>query len=155
VFTSSGTLAVPAGVTHLTGQIWGAGGGGGNVLGGGGAGAYESVLLTVTDGDVIHVTVGQAGAGGYQGTAGGDTTLSIDSYPVIASAGGGAGGTYPCSTVAGGTAGTPQSPALGIATRSGGGGDCGVSGDPGFVGHGGGPYQGYGGGGVVILSIDG
>jgi hypothetical protein len=157
VFTSNGTFTVPAGITHLTGDLWGAGGGGGSGHGGAGSGAFESVLLTVTGGDVVHVTVGQGGGSGglyASGTAGGDSFLSINSGSVIAEAGGGAGGFYPCQAVAGGTAATPTGAALGIETRPGDGGDCDLSGKPGFIGFGGTPYGGNGGNGVVILSVD-
>jgi hypothetical protein len=155
VFTASGTFTVPAGITHLTGDLWGGGGGAGYQLGGGGSGAYESVLLTVSPGDVVHVTVGPGGTGtAGSGTNGGNTTLSINSGAAIANAGGGSGGSYPCGPVAGGTAATPSAPALGLNARSGSGGDCGVAGNPGFAGGGGPLYHSPGTNGLVIISLD-
>jgi hypothetical protein len=157
VFTTSGTFTVPAGVTHITGELWGAGGAAGYQLGGGGSGAFESVMLTVSPGDVIHVTVGQGGtfASYPNGNPGGATTLSIGPGPVIAGAGGGDGGLYPCGPVNGGTATAPTSPALGLSSRSGEGGDCSnPGGDAGFAGAGGYPFGASGSNGLVILSVD-
>ncbi|MCF8322437.1 MAG: hypothetical protein K9I26_04770, partial [Flavobacterium sp.] len=68
---SSGTFTftVPAGVTGITAELWGAGGGGSNragAAGAGGGGAYtRSTLQSVTGGNTYNVTVG---AGGTIGT---------------------------------------------------------------------------------------
>lgn len=96
-FTTSGELEVPAGVTSLSVQCWGAGGGGGgsNELltlvslgsagGGGGGGAYNqgNVVVTSIPTNVrISYTVGQGGLGGSYGSttldglAGGQTIFS-------------------------------------------------------------------------------
>ena len=71
--TSSGTLEVPAGVTSLSVQCWGAGGGGGgaNVLsgagGGGGGGAFEKNANFIVGADKNNIripyTIGAGGAG--------------------------------------------------------------------------------------------
>lgn len=86
-FTSSGTFTVPAGVSTLTVECWGAGGGaaGGGLAGGansggygGGGGAYAKKTLTVTPGGVYAVTVGAGGAGGlpnYLGRDGGASSF--------------------------------------------------------------------------------
>jgi len=80
-FASSGTFTVPAGVTHVLVELWGAGGGGGGgsnslnfgpgaeyIAGsggdGGGSGGYVRALVTVTPGATYDVVVGAGGAGG-------------------------------------------------------------------------------------------
>src|SRR5690554_3656209 len=66
-FTSSGTWTVPAGVTEITVEAWGAGGGGGNrtsngYAGGGGGGAYSRSAVAVSSGQSSYkVTIGQGG----------------------------------------------------------------------------------------------
>jgi hypothetical protein len=59
----SGSFTVPAGVTSITVEVWGAGGRGGSrtsngEAGGGGGGAYSRSVLTVTPGQVINYYVG-------------------------------------------------------------------------------------------------
>lgn len=115
--TSSGNLEVPAGVSSLSVQCWGAGGGGSNntlsAAGGGGGGAFSQGTVTVgTDKDNIRMsyTVGAGGTGGLSaninGLAGGTTVFST------ISANGGAGGQGGTSLIqygvggAGGAAGT-------------------------------------------------
>lgn len=117
--TSSGNLEVPAGVSSLSVQCWGAGGGGGgsnntlSAAGGGGGGAFSQGTVTVgTDKDNVKVsyTVGAGGTGGLSaninGSAGGTTVFST------ISANGGAGGQGGTSLIqygvggAGGAAGT-------------------------------------------------
>lgn len=61
--TGSSTFTVPAGVTSITVEVWGAGGKGGSRLstgegGGGGGGAYSRSVLTVTPGQVLNYYVG-------------------------------------------------------------------------------------------------
>lgn len=98
-FSSSGILEIPAGVTSLSVQCWGAGGGGGgsnntlSAAGGGGGGAFKQGTVTVsTDKDNVRIsyTVGAGGAGGLSsninGSAGGVTVFST-----ISANGGGAG----------------------------------------------------------------
>lgn len=92
-----GTFKVPAGVTSLNAECWGAGGAGGGVSsglslfggGGGGGGAYNNVAtFGVTPATVLNFKVGAGGtgAGGVDGTNGEATNFST----VIAN--GGAGG---------------------------------------------------------------
>ena len=83
-FSSSGNFTVPAGVTSIRVEAWGAGGGGAgstNTKGGsgGGGGAYSTNISSVAPGQVIPYTVGTGGAGGAwnagSGTAGGLSTI--------------------------------------------------------------------------------
>src|SRR5215472_9949522 len=113
-FVASGTFTVPAGVTLLSVDLYGAGGGGTDTLclggGGGGGGAYTSTILTVQASQVLTITVG---AGGNPGTAlnttggsGGDTQIvDFDTSNVLAIAHGGGGGMpYPPPGIACGAA---------------------------------------------------
>ena len=79
VFSSNGTFTVPAGVTRLLVEAWGAGGGGGGGYGrplggsaggggGGSSGSYSKRYVTVTPGQIINITVGIGGTGGIGGT---------------------------------------------------------------------------------------
>jgi hypothetical protein len=69
-FTTNGTFTVPAGVTSVTVECWGAGGGGGRSTstntgrGGGGGGAYARSIVTVTPGASYNLFIGQGGTGG-------------------------------------------------------------------------------------------
>ena len=93
-FNASGTFTVPAGVSSITVEAWGAGGAGGgsriqDVGGsGGGGGAYVLRTYTVAEGQVINYTVGAGGVGSNNnGTNGGNTTI----FALIARGGGGGG----------------------------------------------------------------
>ena len=55
------TLTVPAGVTSLQVQMWGAGGAGGSSVSGG-AGAFVQGLLSVTPGMILTILVGNGGS---------------------------------------------------------------------------------------------
>lgn len=116
-FTTSGPFTVPAGVTGLLVEAWGAGGGGGGGQhcgpgcdrggGGGGAGAYAQTLVSVTPGASLTVTIGFRGLGGPAGTpgaTGGSTLISPTSGPALITVNGGAGGGG-ASPDAGGSAG--------------------------------------------------
>ncbi len=104
VFTTSGTYAVPSGVSQVIVQIQGGGGGGGGsnpsigfAGSGGGQGGYVEALVAVTGGGSLTVTVGAGGTGGATnsgvnctgGSIGGSS--SVGSGLVVAS--GGSGGT--------------------------------------------------------------
>ncbi|MGA9636960.1 glycine-rich domain-containing protein [Flavobacterium sp.] len=97
--SSSGTFEVPAGITSLSVETWGAGGGAGGSSsllaagGGGGGGAYKKQNITITPNKnnvFIPYTVGNGGAGGttanIDGADGGTTTFQT------VSANGGKGG---------------------------------------------------------------
>jgi len=97
-FTASGTFVVPANVTRIMVEMWGAGGGGGGCNldpahldwgcseggGGGGSGGYAWNVFSVTPGNSYPITVG---VGGSSNGPGGST-----SFGALLSAGGGSGG---------------------------------------------------------------
>jgi hypothetical protein len=128
-FTSNGTFNVPAGVTSVNVETWGAGGGGSTRTssgrgGGGGGGAYAGSVVAVTPGGPYNIGVG---TGGAANTAGGNSTFNATTVIAAGGSGGinnsttaGAGGTVAASTgtirYAGGNG------ANGGATYSGGGG---------------------------------
>jgi len=108
-FTNTTTFTVPAGITSVTVECWGAGGRGGSANtpstskagGGGGGGAYSKKIITVTSGTTYDVVVG---IGGYNDANlnGGDSYF-INNTTVVARGGkgvssntttGGAGGTW-------------------------------------------------------------
>lgn len=96
-FSTSGTFTVPAGVTTIKVECWGAGGGGSSVTtqnlggGGGGGGAYAASEIPVTPGSSYTITVG---SGGAANSSGGNSVFG--SSLVVAA--GGAGGTINTST---------------------------------------------------------
>lgn len=70
--TGTHTFTVPAGVTEITVEVWGAGGGGGTRTnngrgGGGGGGAYARSVLTVIPGTSNSIIVGAGGGGSANG----------------------------------------------------------------------------------------
>jgi trimeric autotransporter adhesin len=99
------TYTVPAGVTSIKLEAWGAGGAGGssqtststiNIRGGGGAGgSYASTTISVSTGNVILYTVGAGGTGlssgftsGTASGAGGVSSASISGTDVVKALGG-------------------------------------------------------------------
>lgn len=90
-FSTAGahTFNVPAGVTSITVECWGAGGGGGDNYpgttggGGGGGGGYSRSVLVVVPLDSHSVSVGDRGD---SGVAGGDTTFGTG--PLVRAKGG-------------------------------------------------------------------
>jgi Glycine-rich domain/Collagen triple helix repeat (20 copies) len=123
-FTTSGTLTIPSGVTHVFVELWGAGGGGsgsgagfcGSIFGipacwlgpegnGGGGGAYVRAIVSVVPGASYNVVVGSGGAGGAgqpldrsvplgSGGSGTPTQLTLGPTVIAAAAGGGGGGEF-------------------------------------------------------------
>ena len=73
---------VPAGVTSITVEAWGAGGAGGTHSGGGGGG-YIQANFPVTSGTTVNITIGAGGRG-----EGEITTVSVNSTTVYAGGGG-------------------------------------------------------------------
>ena len=133
-FTYTGApevFIVPAGVTEITIENWGASGadGDGSGAGTGGLGGYASGVLSVTPGDVINIFVG--GQDGYNGggmvpgstagNGGGASDIRINGVTladrVLVAAGGGGGGSTGC-----------------VADWMGGNGGNGGAGDPGIKG---------------------
>lgn len=109
VFSAGGNFVVPAAVTAVLVEVWGAGGGGGNAGnfangtlffaaggGGGGAGGYCRAILPVTAGASHAIVVGAAGAAGATGATGGDS-----SFGGLATGSGGSGGGAPTFSGAG------------------------------------------------------
>jgi len=153
VFTTSGIYSVPAGVSDVIVKLRGGGGGGGGADGafpgpgsGGGEGASVEVLVPVTGGSQLTLTVGGGGAGGLTdpsscsgGSSGGTSTVAASSSTFASAGGGGGGGcAFAPSGGAPGTV-TVNSPATGIqeiAADS--GSTSGAGGGPsGYVGSGG------------------
>jgi hypothetical protein len=86
----SGNWTVPAGVTKIKLELWGAGGGGNKDAGGGGGG-YITATVNVTPGDVIPYQTGIGGLGGTTtGEVGGNSTCTVGSITFVANGGGGA-----------------------------------------------------------------
>jgi PEGA domain/Collagen triple helix repeat (20 copies) len=119
-FQSSGTFVVPAGVSRLSVELYGAGGGG-TVLrcnngGGGGAGAYTSTILAVQEGQTLTINVGAGGSAGalsMPGGNGGDAEVMDANNTVLAVAHGGGGGqpdSVPCGPPNPGAAGGSPDP---------------------------------------------
>jgi hypothetical protein len=125
-FTEPGTWRVPAGVTHIIVELWGAGGGGGAGTsavvsgvpgaggggGGGGSGSYMRASLAVTAGETYTISVGAAGTGGrgdaagpQRGGDGGDTLLLRDGVELLVAKGGRGGGAPRRSHTRGGAEG--------------------------------------------------
>jgi Glycine rich protein len=133
---SDQSFAVPAGVTALHAELWGAGGGGPNPNGywayqaGGGGGGYATADIAVSPGEVFKIVVGQggqmnsdsstyggggAGAGGFSGYA-----------PAVGGSGGGMSAIFHATApllVAGGGGGASPGAEDATSTVAGGGGE--------------------------------
>lgn len=85
---TSGTWTVPAGVTKIKFEMWGAGGAGGITCDHGGSGAYGEGILSVISGETLTMTVG---TGGDLGVSQGTSTKIVrnSSGAVLLEAGGG------------------------------------------------------------------
>ena len=137
-FSTAGTFTngftVPAGVSNITVQVWGAGGGAGgggtNSRGGGGGGAFATTTnIAVTPGQQFTIVVGAggtppaSGGNGADGTAGGSSSFGTS---VVA-----AGGSPGQSGGTGGAGGVATSPSVGATIRAGGNGGNNSSGNGG------------------------
>ena len=108
----STSFVVPANITKILAQLWGAGGGGGSTTssnpkgGDGGVGAYSCKVLTVTAGSTLSITLGTGGSGNCcnSGSAGGNSSIKILGSSTLLTAGGGGGGSF------NGTNGAPGTP---------------------------------------------
>ena len=124
--TSSTNFTVPAGVTRLMVEAWGAGGGGSDALpfpdcssgGSGGGGGYLRTVLAVTPSETLSIVVG---AGGGPGIAGGASAIKRGTSVLVSAGGGGAASATPGSPAVGGSGGQVVS-AGGIARNGNGGG---------------------------------
>jgi hypothetical protein len=159
-FTTSGTFTVPAGITQVLVELWGAGGGGGGPqaesaasAGGGGAGGYTRAVFSVIPGAVYNIVVGTGGVGGplqrnvnpgINGTNGSASQVTDSSSNVLVSAGGGGGGF-----------GVISSPSLGGSGGVGGGGAPNTIGRNGADGMPGQQHQEVGGGGAGGIPASG
>ena len=133
-FTATGSFTVPAGVTSITVECWGAGGGGGGASttnpcagGGGGGGSYARSIISVTPGNSYTVTVGTAGTAGAAGATGGTGGYSwFYSSSTILAAGGTGGVGVTTGSGSGGSGGSTSS-SIGTTLYAGGNGAAGVS----------------------------
>lgn len=89
---SSAVFVVPAGVTSITIEAWGAAGGEDGVSGPGGLGGYATGTLAVNAGDTLNITVGGRGVNGIPGGSGSTASLNLPG----GFNGGGATGTIAC-----------------------------------------------------------
>ena len=130
-FTQSGTFTVPAGVTRLLVEVWGAGGGGSPAFGppggGGGGGGYTRALLFVTPGATYNISVGGGGSRGIdqfnRAGDGGTSQITDSSSNVLVSAsGGGAGGDVNTIPVGGPGSGGQGQSGTNVIGRNGGAG---------------------------------
>ncbi|WP_373396654.1 glycine-rich domain-containing protein [Algoriphagus halophilus] len=160
-FTADGTFYVPAGITEITVQVWGAGAGGGSKKtkgAGGGGGGFSSVTVSVNPGDPIGVFVGKGGAGGVtngnSAIKGGDsyvTKNSSDPNPQTTSIAYAYGGSAPTISGPGiggvGTTSNGQNGFIETSLTGGKGGDGGNGGTGGAGGSGSGNAKGLNGSG--------
>lgn len=102
----SGNWTVPAGVTKVWIELWGAGGGG-NAYAGGGGGGYISGVFSVVPGNSVLYDVGTGGSGGAtNGTAGGGSAILYTPGNVNLVADGGSGSSFSGILSGGGFGGT-------------------------------------------------
>jgi hypothetical protein len=86
IFTGSGTASwtIPAGVTEIMIEAWGAGAGG-TTLTGGSSGGYARTTLTVTPGASVTINTGSGSFGAaFTTSSGGNTTASIGGITITA-----------------------------------------------------------------------
>ncbi len=91
-YVQSGTFTVPAGITRVLVEVWGAGGGGSS--GGGGAGGmYILSVQDVSPGTVLNITIGLGGANATTdpGAASDGGNTSVSGLPTLLTAIGGHG----------------------------------------------------------------
>jgi hypothetical protein len=150
-------FVVPAGVTSITVQVWGAGGGGGGASGfgqagsgGGGGGGFAERTIAVTPGTFYPITVGAGGAGGAAGVTG--TAGGSSSFSTLAVATGGAGGIRSIASGSYGAGGAGGAGTVGTILRNGGAGGNAAAG---FGGGGGGGSAGTGANGNAGSGITG
>jgi hypothetical protein len=165
-FTTPGsnTWTVPAGVTSITVEVWGAGGRGGSrtsgsgAYGGGGGGAYSRRVISVTSGQNYTYEVGAGSSSNAAGATGGISRFYLTSSPTIdlvRAAGGNSVGNNSVTGALGGSAAT----GIGDITYSGGNGANATTGNnspsTNRVGGGGGSSAGTSGNGNNATGLNG
>jgi len=146
------TFTVPAGITSVTIEAWGAEGGTSTAQSGGttyagGKGAYIKGSFSVTPGQIISLLVAGKGSNGTCGAGGGGGSFTVKSGTLLIAAGGGGGGfhcTYYGGAI-GGNGSTSTSGGNGIQATGENTPQVGLAG--GINGNGGAAYYGGGGGG--------
>ncbi|MDN3204840.1 glycine-rich domain-containing protein [Algoriphagus sediminis] len=166
--TGTFTYVVPAGVTSIDIQVWGAGGAGGGSTdagrfrgrggAGGGGGAYVTGTVTVQEGETLTIIVGAGGTGVSGGNGGNgensSITGSVSGTLAIAVGGNGGAGNTSGGSPAGGAGGNSGSIGGTVtAGQNGGNGETGFGVDSGAGGNGG--NGGNGGGSIGGGSSDG
>ena len=132
-FSGSGTFTVPAGVTSIVVECWGAGGGGSNragAAGAGGGGAYTRGTITgLIPGNPVAIVVGTGGVAGSNGNASNVGTIIANGGSSVAnSRTGGAGGAASAiggnivASYSGGNGGNARAATTGNNNEGGGGG---------------------------------
>src|SRR6478735_3121654 len=159
-FNSSGTFTVPAGVTSITVEVWGAGGAGGGATGnpgaggGGAGGAYVKNTFTVTPGTSYTINVGNGGSGGTgSGPSGGPSWFG--SASTLLAVGGTGGSAAASSNVSANGATAPTSGNVGGAANFYGGNGGKGGGTAGSIGGGGGASAGTGSNGTAASGSTG
>jgi hypothetical protein len=167
-FSTPGTTnwTVPAGVSTVTVEIWGAGGGGSGAAGadsnygaGGGGGGYVKKVCTVTPASVVAVAIGAGGVGGAggglgYGYSGAGGTGGNSCFGSCGCAAGGLGGSATCPKVSyggGPSCGAAPGGAGGAGVISGNAGTAGANTTQGIGGTG---FGGVGRGGNGGTSVD-
>ncbi|MBS7256168.1 T9SS sorting signal type C domain-containing protein [Flavobacterium branchiicola] len=135
-FTSNGSLEVPAGITSVTVEAWGAGGAGGGAsgalgttgrsAGGGGGGAYAKGTITVVAGNTLNAIVGKQTTGtAISGTTGESSTILGFETSILALGGSGGTANTTGNQPAGGAGGTASGSIGNLVKTSGTAGDAG------------------------------
>ena len=143
VFNSSGTFTVPAGVTKVMVELWGAGGGGGGgggggysnaggTGGGGGGGGYVKDIVNLSPGASVTVTIGNGGSGGLGGFVGTINSPGQNGFSGLS----GGSSSFDANTAGGGTGGNGGQGGPNGANGTGGSGGIGGN-APGLFGIGG------------------
>ena len=167
VFNSAGNFTVPAGITKIMIEVWGAGGAGSGTPGagfggsGGGGGGYGKSIFSVSPATQYSVTIGAGGTGVINGSGNAGGASSFD---VLISAFGGGGGPFGGGHGGGGSASGSAAFSIpggtggngGNNSPSGSGGDGGGGGGTGAPGGGGsGTSPGGGGSGTGVPGFAG
>lgn len=160
-FTTTGSFTVPAGITSIRVEAWGAGGAGGGATGnpsaggGGAGGAYvRNNAIAVTPGNTYTVTVGTGGVGNTtsNGPSGGSSWFGTTGTILAVGGTGGNRSTTNNNTATGATAPTTGNVG-GTINFYGGNGGTGVA--AGVSGGGGGASAGTGANGNAAITVTG